>query len=244
MGLDWCVNDKTVEGKDVERARLGSVLQDLQQSEDAAYATWLEKEGYERPHHYPNPISDEWVKTSDATAFRRRMDMLAKEMERCVITSMQTLGAPQVGSDKVADDHVRAQWGEYDDLQEKYPTVEEYLEATKGKYIPHLVESDGIGAVTGMAVGSDSFRGKVLGYMEWLPEDVRDQAYSNMSPEELMTYGAELIALARRRLDEYPEQEVLGVWGEDEKREAETVAAAGRWCVFWGSNGHSMFAWY
>jgi len=229
MGLDWCVNDKVIKGRETEYERLNAVYDDLRSSTTAAYNVWTTKYGHERPCYFPNPVTDEWKGTSDAVAFEARKDMLRKELAKCVVGPMETMKAPRVGHDEKADAFVRGQWEMYDDLQEEYPTVEDYLEASEGLYVQDLAESDGLGMVGGILVGAESFRGKIIGYTEWLPEDVRNQAYSDMSPEELMTYGAELIALG----EEAGEQE-----------DSDIVVSAGKWCVFWGSNGHSMHAWY
>ena len=233
MGLDWCIQDKTIEGHESRLQRLLSVRDNLSRAEDRKYEKWLSEEGHTKPFHFPNPITDKWMASSEGVACYNRRSMIDKEIAKCVITPMQTLGAPKVGESEAADNHLRSEWMTYSDLQEQYPTVEEYLEAARGKYVPEMVKSDGLPKVSGMMAGAESFRGKVIGYIEWLPEDIRNSAYDNMSPDELVEYGQDLLDWVDVRLAAFPECS-----------EMEVVEAAGKWCVFWGSRGHSMFAWY
>ena len=82
-----------------------------------------------------------------------------------------------------------------------------------------------------------------------------------MLPDELISYGEELIEASTRfardkfRLEGMAYSDLIesldglakaGTESEDARAADDTALClkAGRWCIFWGENGHSMHAWY
>jgi hypothetical protein len=91
-------------------------------------------------------------------------------------------------------------------------------------------EEAACGRVSGMFCRAIDFRGKVLNYVEWLPEDLIDQAYSNMSAAEALDYAAKL---ADHILPE-----------DDPEDNNDNLRAAVEWLTYWGERGHGVLAWY
>lgn len=254
MGLDWCLRDKQIEGQEHNSKFAEVHCERINKEIDEEYTAFLKEKGVEAPMYFPNDITEEFRETP---AFRKLHIELSgwQEARRAsVITPMQTMGCPRIGIDNEA-----TEWAEnyYKEIQEKkgtnelnqdrleqffaeYPTVEDYIEKQQGCYVAELAKNkDGLGSITGIAVGPESFRGKVLRYIEWLPEELVDEAYDDHEPNDLEEYGNRLLAAARDK-----EIQLEGVTEEGLKEEIETVKAAGSWCVFWGENGHGMHAWY
>ena len=150
-------------------------------------------------------------------------------MSEHIVSPGEVIGAPRVGIDEVADAWVRDEWDSAVN-QMGLADAEEWIKENHGKHIHHLVEEcPGLGKITGMLAGPTSFRGKVIGYLAGLPGDLQDRAYKDMSPEELVKYGNELRACV----------ELI-----EHKDDIQTLLDAASWCVFWGSNGFGMYAWY
>jgi hypothetical protein len=64
--------------------------------------------------------------------------------------------------------------------------------------VPQLAKSDGLASVSGMMVGAESFRGKMLRYCEEILQgtDLGDRAYSDHEADALVSYGEELASAA------------------------------------------------
>ena len=171
-----------------------------------------------------------------------------------VISPQQTLGLPKVGRNQKATDWAKKKYKELssDDVcngkefKDKYPNLAIWLNAMEGAYVDELVPDenrDGIGAVTGIFVGSESFRGKQLNFVPWL-EDYEDELcwYNNKTPDELTDMGYALQGILEERIQETPS--VGESEAQEETHSRELIEAASKWCIFWGSHGHSMYAWY
>jgi hypothetical protein len=192
---------------------------------------------------------------------------------------METLGAPRVGFDEEATKFCVDQWEEYH--KEKADiSLEDHMSRSHGMYVPDLLKSDGLPGVGGIFVGSDSFRGKCLRFVEWLDDGLQNEAYEAHTPEELVDYGKRLLAavedyenqwveyledaiadLEDKRsmgecgddpgeledqsdLEDAAEIKVRDVYGSPDENDTDIVTKAGKWCIFWGQNGHGMSPWY
>jgi hypothetical protein len=300
MGLDWCVMDKEKPG--ITEFLVGKARANVKEAENAherAWEGWLAEGGHERPHHWPNDLQGGFDATEAAVAAKAARAEAAALLAECLITPMQTLGAPQVGIDEAATAYCREKYragviaaapGGHEVWGGR--TEAEFLLAEHGKYVPQLVESDGIASMSGIVVGADSFRGKALRYCERVLDgtDLGERAYSDMSPSVLEAYGGELNDAAddfeyraEERRDQGIQDRVVVLreawaaaqteehgdsddWPEEPnfKREAtraqaktipkqdretskeqlDIVRSAARWCLFWGTRGHGMHAWY
>ena len=124
-------------------------------------------------------------------------------------------------------------------VSKRKTAAEKFLEDKKGLYVPHLVDSAGIGSVSGIFVGAESFRGKCVAYTEWLAETgFEEDCYMDRDPDELLELGIALDKAA----DHY-EANCERITAEI-KEDIKTIKSAADWCRFWGEHGHGMHAWY
>ena len=228
---------------------------------------WLEETGNQRPHIYPNPITEEFEALEKTKERRTVLNELDKRLAACVISPMETLGVPRVSHDMEPDLRAHAQTVYESHVEghnktaeltrdppgspfpnhmridgakkwfEENPTFEAWIDNNIGSFLsdaPGVADSPGMGKVTGMMVAPTSFRGKVIGYIGFLSDEVKGAAYEDKSPEGLIAYGKQILKecdQARGR-------------GDIEMDDWKTAQAGGEWCVFWGEKGHGMWAWY
>lgn len=293
MGLDWCVMDRIKDGNDSEFERLNGVLSSLIRDRDNLWAKFASDDSRSGLSGSPG-VAEEFSKSSNAIALGCRIDMVTSHISTLTVSPMVTMGAPIAGTDPAANEYLRKDYETHREwFGESYATVDDYLAHKKGKYVPEAIDSDGIGVVSGMCVGSESFRGKMLNFVDWLPSTGFDvDYYADKTPDELIDLGNSLIdALSEynsfrdSRMERVANSmlvDALEDWyktakvdcngdpvdpepDDDELRESissdvinkvrseigsydqdgvEIVSSAAKWCLFWGSNGHGMHAWY
>ncbi len=175
--------------------------------------------------------------------------------EAISVPGYAAIGAPQVGSDPVADAWIAKARG-VGTSEERERLVEEF----RGYHVLALIECDGIPQYThaGLYEGIDetSFRGAFL----IACEDVLDQAtiseaWEHRMPEEAEAYGRKLLeaVVAARATGPIPHKrsllERIGLARQNSRAESfdeqlSIVEAAGRWFIFWGERGHAIRAWF
>ena len=258
MGLDWCVKDKNIPDKKENLLFAEAHITRLRKEYDDAWKEFLGDR--ENPMHYPNDLAEEFTDKEVAIELSSKIKEWEFVRSACVVSPLETLGAPLVGQDKVADDFVREYYREIKELPtredrdkffSKFPTEEDYLTHCVGQRVASLAtEKGGLGTITGIAVGPESFRGKCLNYIEWLDDDLRNEAYENHEPEALTAYGERLKEAARVFKEIATRNgELLDAKPEDPCKDSiedqiKIVEEAGSWCEFWGKAGHGMHAWY
>ena len=262
MGLDWCVRDKVIDGQEHNKAFADTHCQRINKQLDSAYAEFLEARGEEPPMIFPNDASAAFRETEEYKILQKDLDAWQETRLACVVTPMETLGCPRIGYDEEANKWAVNYYNEIkeDESLDKdrkasflsdNPTVDNYLENNHGTFVPSLAKNkDGLGEVSGIAVGPESFRGKVIAYVDWLSDGLKSRAYEDHEPEELVSYGEHLLEEANS-FDEQLNKEVQETESysstpryKEAKEEVALVQSAGKWCVFWGENGHGMHAWY
>lgn len=215
MGLDW-VLDKTKprEGSETRFAEIELALTKIRES----------------------------AKTQEA--YEELTEDLREELDGISMSAFEAVGAPRIGHDKRADEwfrehnydpaHKDALEGKLDHSPERKEfwlrSFEECLKEHKGQYILEAAELEGgVAEVTGIAVGSADFRGKILRFCEGLPGELVNESYENHTGEECVDYADRL-------------EEALGeVPSEEDKK---LVRSAAGWLRFWGSKGFGYYAWY
>ncbi len=121
---------------------------------------------------------------------------------------------------------------------EMYPNFEAWISANLGHYLSDFPnDSPGIGKVTGIMVAPTSFRGKCIGYIDFLSDAVKESAYESKEPDDLAAYGRQII----EEVDQYEAEKNRS--GEA-KENSDLARSGGEWCIFWGEHGHGMYAWY
>ena len=257
MGLDWCLKDRVVEGQEHNKAFAEAHCERINKQIDEEYQTFLKREGVEAPSVFPNEVTDSFRETD---IFKKLHDELGEwkiALDASTVSPLKTLGCPAIGEDSEA-----TEWAVnyYNEIKEEYdamktagkeshqhekfmlnfPDAEAYVKANTGLMVPSLAKKpEGLGSVTGIAVGPESFRGKVLRYIPWLDEDLVGESYNDHEPDELLDYGERLLEAAEDKEKELGETKT-----EEEEEQVTTLKEAAQWCIFWGREGHAMHAWY
>lgn len=178
MGLDWVLKSKVIEGKEEEHAE----------------ARKRRLEARDRLYEQIKLGADKLI----LMELEEVRDRLEDEENALEISPCAVLGCPRVGFDQEATDFVTQAYSEFEQPEslEAYPTLESWLKANHGKYVPELAKnSDGFGKVTGIASGPESFRGKVVGYaMDLVGDNLAERAYQDMDPDEMAVYADALEA--------------------------------------------------
>jgi hypothetical protein len=258
MGLDWVVEHKIRPGKEKEFNENSEQIQALFEALEAAqHESGLSDEEFKA-------LPDTIEKLTKVAAVQTRIDAL-------LISPYETIGAPMIGRDERATQFICDKAAEMRGVKTDSKNIDGFwgqdlgdiIKQTTGQYVSELAtHQEGLGAVTGIAVGPTSFRGKVIGYCgDIVGDDLAERAYDDMLPDELISYGEQLIEASTRfardkfRLEGMAYSDLIesldglakaGTESEDARAADDTALClkAGRWCIFWGENGHSMHAWY
>lgn len=236
MGLDWCVEAK-VPTKNVTLHEAASKLLEAGKREhDRQVSAWTEKN--------PNSEHADFAATSAGKAIARTVREYEVSLRSLEVAAAVTLGAPVVGRDESADTWVRENWKRLRRFDTEAAALTELL--GDPMVVPELLTEEsrkGLGSITGIAAGAESFRGKALGFIGWLPEHLLDEAYTDHTPDQLADYGARLMEIVKRA-PEIIRGAGLDPHEEQQNHEVFTLRSAARWCLFWGVRGHGMHAWY
>jgi hypothetical protein len=246
MGLDWCIQDKVIPDMDAGLQFANIQLISVNEKIEALWKEYLEGNYPGQPAYggvFPNPAWNAFEGTGAYLEESKRKKHWVDVRSKCVISPMETLGVPRIGIDAKATAYARASYEEAapndPELRKSYPTVEDYIKDHHGTYVPKLVDSPGIGYVTGMFAGAESFRGKAISYVSWLGDyGFVDDCYADREPEDLDVLGINLGKTA-----DHFEANCKNITSEH-KEDLKLVRAAADWCRFWAEEGHSMGAWY
>ena len=200
MGMDWCLNDRTIEGQQENLKFAESQLISLNERLSAAYREYCSCRGIQPPAYYPNEHHSRF----------QEEDPIAKELLsaiagwnearlRCVVTPLEELGTPVVGIDEEADEYakgiyqqMRINWREAENegttdsqdssrirrLLDKYPNVEDYVGSMKGVPVTALTKNkEGFAKYSSFVTGPESFRGQDVTNIPWLDEETRNEGY-------------------------------------------------------------------
>lgn len=256
MGLDWVLAPKIIEGKEAEH-------EDVRQRRIAA-----------RDLFYAQKAD-----TTDAQTLiemERTLRRLEEEEHALEVSPYVVLGCPRIGVDPEATEHAKAQYLEHQgvEFQRDFPTLDAWILASHGKYVPELAKhQDGLGRITGILAGPESFRGKVIGYAGPLIGDaLAERAYQDMNPDEMRAYADEIEekvnAWEAENQGDITYYTAQGPTGEtqfqidrrhgtalsrevsDRRFEVQDLLAhaedcrdAVTWLRFWARNGFSLVAW-
>jgi hypothetical protein len=173
-------------------------------------------------------------------------EALLQEWFENQVKSYETIKAPQVGLDKVADEWIVAK---YYELEQK-PPLKEFLSEYQGYYVIELAtELDGVPVYRAFGQDENVFRGEFLRDCDDLiGEDLVNEAWETKLADDALDYGNRLMAIADTIANEnnleylksqrHPPQ-------EDEQAiesKLHIVYAAAKWLIFYGKNGHGYEA--
>lgn len=243
MGLDWVLKSKIIAGK------------------EEAHAEARKRRLDARDRYYEQDAlgADKLV----LAELKETLERLEDEENELEISPCAALDCPRVGIDQEATDYVTEAYRsvERPAFLEVYPTLESWLKANHGKYVPELAKNkEGLGRVTGMLTGPESFRGKVVGYSEGvIGRKLAEEAYEDKDPEEMDAYADALEAAIKTWREEneaainYHMDKIGGPVNDGPYRDTELenlldIASdcenAVIWLRFWAKHGFSMHAWY
>lgn len=114
----------------------------------------------------------------------------------------------------------------------------EIFEDMKGSILVDTVDTErfkdvlpALGSPFSSMSGVETYRGKRVQYCELIPQDLREEAFSDMSNEEMADYA--------NRLEKYiPEDPDIGI------HDRETLVSAVAWLRFWSVHPVRLHAWY
>lgn len=243
MGLDWCVKDKVKPTMEASVAFANAQLDKINKEMSLAWESYVAESDEDNNglamHVFPNPVYTKFQETSMFLELRKQQTHWEDVRSLSVVSAMETLNAPRIGHDDEATAFAKNQYQESDKLQEEYATVEDFLSEKHGLYVPQLVSSDGIGLVSGIFAGEESFRGKVIANLPILKEsDFDENCFMDRNPAQLIELGEALDKAARSCGDREDSED------EEIKEQLDVIRAASAWCLFWGERGHGMQAWY
>ena len=137
MGLDWMVNHIVKDGKDDQFNFATSKLDEIEEDLGGVWTTFKKDNlprfvGREAPGEnatqeeitewekdcmpftcmFPNPLQDEFFETDSFKTLDAKREEWRKTYNLCIITPMDTIGAPRIGFDDAADEWAKANWAE------------------------------------------------------------------------------------------------------------------------------------
>lgn len=109
-------------------------------------------------------------------------------------------------------------------------TREDCLSRSMGRYVVELAKvTKGVAEYTGIACSSLDFRGKMIGYVDGLDQELSSEAYDDHTPDECLDYADRL------------EEAMADTRGSEN---IEVLVSAIKWLRFWGGRGFGYWAWY
>ena len=253
MGLDWVLKAKAAEGQEAEFNRLREEINRIDEALSAKWREWTETQAKE-VHDYQNfmdahpDLRDELKKAQVAK-------------DKVTHSPYAVLECPRIGIDLDATEWALKFYSDVFSKRADAPNLEVFLKEEQGKYVPDLAKNPaGLGKVTGIACGPESFRGKIIGYADAvIGEQLAHRAYQDMDPDEMEDYANQLEAAVedwRNRNEtaiDYYMDKIGGCVSdgpyEDPKMRDLLDSAwdcehAVTWLRFWAGHGFSMHAWY
>lgn len=169
-------------------------------------------------------------------------------------TPYETLNAPRIGFHERANAWLKENYesdGLRKDLLEK--PFAEVLKECHGNYVLDVLpEQDGIPCYICTPGYSEPFwfRAKFLDDCEdILGKQLFNEAWESKLAPELAEYGQKLMKVAEDYAREHSVEHVLNQykyeWEEDQPAtKAHILASAAKWCMYWGSRGHGVQAYF
>jgi hypothetical protein len=175
---------------------------------------------------------------------KTEIEVLRQRYDEIGISAFETLNAPRVGFDPIADD-----WAKNTHAARGIAKpLEVWFEEMRGCYVVGLVPaSDGIPLYSNGAIAnyveSFSFRAQFLkSCTAIIGQNLLEASYEVKFAPELSRFGADLLASAERYA-KVNNLEIPATPPEDSdslQGQLHIVAAAARWCQFWGERGHFL----
>ncbi len=221
MGLDWRPMGKPKPGFQDRFKQIFMILTD----QEGQKLNWLDKlKG--RKTINKNKLVHEWLSISD--------------------TTYETIRAPKVGRDKIADDWIKQKYIESDKSVSEHEFVNHFL----GYYVIELAEElDGVPVYTAAGQDENVFRGQFLqDCKELLGEDLLNEAWETKFAEDALNYGHRLMEVADKAATKsgvlYLKTQRMPPDTDEKSIESKVhiLYSAAKWLIFYGRNGHGYEA--
>jgi len=162
------------------------------------------------------------------------------------IPTYETIKAPRVGRDRVADEWIAQKYEETD----KTVTLNEFINQHQGYYVIELAqELDGVPVYIAFGQDENVFRGQFLDdCKELIGDDLHTDAWNTKLAEETLNYGHKLMAIADKIAAEnniqYLKEQRMPPDSDEDSLESKVhiLYAAAKWLIFYGKNGHGYEA--
>ncbi|AWK02861.1 hypothetical protein HYN56_00980 [Flavobacterium crocinum] len=163
------------------------------------------------------------------------------------IQSYETIKAPRVGYDQIANDWIRERYNESD----KELSEEDFLKEYNGFYVIELSkEPDAVPIYRAMGQDENVFRGQFLSdCVDVIGEDLVNEAWDTKFADEALDYGNRLmekaLKIARENNLEYLKNEKYPPENADEtsiESKLHIAFSLAKWLIFYGKNGHGYEA--
>jgi alpha-L-fucosidase len=221
MGLDWRPMGKPKAGFEERFKQIFLILTDKEKQEIG----FLDKLKGKKVKSKDELLA-EWFEISDKT--------------------YETIKAPRVGRDKIADDWINEKYQETD----KSISREEFIKEYEGYFVIELAEElDGVPVYIAMGQDENVFRGQFLKDCEDLiGEDLLNEGWGTKFADETLEYGKQLMTIADKVASEnnilYLKEQRIPPDTDEESLESKIhiLYAAAKWLIFYGKNGHGFEA--
>lgn len=221
MGLDWRPMGKPKPGFEERFKQIFRILTDKEKQEIGFFDKLKGKKVKSK-----DELLEEWFDISDKT--------------------YETIKAPRVGRDKVADDWIKGKYQETD----KAISQDEFIKKHEGYYVIELAEElDGVPVYIAMGQDENVFRGQFLqDCKDLIGEDLLNEGWGTKFANETLDYGQQLMTIAdkiasQNKMLYLKDQRIPPDTDEDSlESKIHILYAAAKWLIFYGKNGHGFEA--
>jgi hypothetical protein len=168
------------------------------------------------------------------------MEELCKKLKEVSVSKYETLKCPKVGENEETVMYFIKNMYPYSKIRYNSDIITS-LNECKNQYIPQLSpEINKISNHThGIVTSIFDFRGAVISNNILLNAELRNEAYMDKSPEQMMIYADKL----ENHIQVYNETE-LKEMNEDQQMSYKLIKEGIYWLRFWAEKGHGINAWY
>ncbi len=171
--------------------------------------------------------------------------LIEEFLDNCIL-SYETIKAPRVGYNNIANEWMISQYQESD----KSISQEDYLNQHFGYYVIDLAEElDGVPVYIAPGQDENVFRAKFLdNCKDLIGKELYQEAWNSKLADETLAYGQQLMAIADKVATENnllflkdqrspPDYDENGL-----ETKVHILYAAAKWLIFYGKNGHGYEA--
>ena len=173
----------------------------------------------------------------------QKEELLAEWRENSIL-SYETIRAPMVGRDKIADDWALKQYEE----SNKSLSMEQFLHDLQGYYVIELApELDGVPMYISMAQDRNVFRAQFLNDCSALiGATLLKEAWESKLADQSIKYGLEVMAIADKEAAKndllYLKDQRNPPDGESIESKIHILYSAAKWLIYYGERGHGYEA--